>query len=227
MTKQATKSPVASILRPLRGALSRLLLVVGTVWLAAEPAVGQGSESSRPSDLTFDRCSTITDDAARLRCFEDAISHSDVGGSGQRSALPGAWRLVRTSNPSGGRDAVSIMHTADIARSDVAFAGLMLRCSDNDIEVLMVLLQPLPPSAHPQVMVKANTGAVKFVANVVPPGALLLLPREATALAEGAWQSAQELTVTIENNVDRSQGVVSLTGLDQALPTLLANCPSH
>ena len=125
MTKQATKSPVALILRPLRAPLSRLLLVVGTVWLAAEPAVGQGPKSSRPSDLTFDRCRAITDDAAP-RCYEDAISHSDVGGSGQRNALPGAWRLVRTSNPSGGRDAVSIMHTADIARSDVDFAGLML-----------------------------------------------------------------------------------------------------
>src|SRR5262245_14711786 len=39
----------------------------------------------------------------------------------------GTWRLVRTPDPRGGSEAVSIMQTADVSRSDIDFAGVMLR----------------------------------------------------------------------------------------------------
>jgi len=54
----------------------------------------------------------------------------------------------RSRDPSGGKDAVLIMQTVDIAKSDLDLAGLMLRCGDAGTEVLVVLLRPLPPLAH-------------------------------------------------------------------------------
>jgi hypothetical protein len=57
----------------------------------------------------------MADQAARLRSFEEN------GPTAAQSATPapasgGTWRLVRTPNPRGGPDAVSIMQTADAAR---------------------------------------------------------------------------------------------------------------
>src|SRR5262249_51216293 len=90
------------------------------------------------------------DQTARLRSFEEAKSY------GAQSTVfaatnAGTWRLVRTPNPRGGPDAVSIMQTADPARSDVDLVGLTLRCSDTGFDVLVVLLKPFPPRTHPKV----------------------------------------------------------------------------
>src|SRR5262249_50004523 len=62
------------------------------------------------------------DQTAPLRSFEEARS------SGAQSTVfaatkAGTWRLVRTPNPRGGPDAVSIMETADTARSDMTSSG--------------------------------------------------------------------------------------------------------
>jgi hypothetical protein len=139
---------------------------------------------------------------------------------------PGPWRLVRTPNPAGGRDAVSIMRTADTVRSDLEFAGLMLRCSENNAEVLIVLVRPIPPRAHPKVIVNFNGRSAEFTAVVVPPGAAVLLPSAATILAAGAWQSAPELAVTVDDEQGPIRGTVSLAGLSAAFHTLRENCPS-
>src|SRR5262249_23883382 len=100
-------------------------------------------------------CPLITDQAAGLRSFEEARPNAAQG------AIPaatsgGTWRLVRSPNPRGGPDAVSIMQTADAARSDIDLAGLALRCSDTGFDVLVVFLKPFPPRAHPKV--KLTTG---------------------------------------------------------------------
>src|SRR5437899_1091146 len=50
----------------------------------------------------------------------------------------GGWRLVRTPNPRGGADAVSIMRTADSSRSDIDLAGMAVRCGEIGAEVLVV-----------------------------------------------------------------------------------------
>ena len=60
--------------------------------------------------------------------------------------LSGGWRFVRTPNPRGGADAISIMHIADLTRSDLDLAGLTIRCSKGGTELVVVLLRPLPPS---------------------------------------------------------------------------------
>jgi hypothetical protein len=162
-----------------------------------------------------------------LRVF--AASLACAGGlSISQAADTGGWRIVRTPNPAGGAAAVSIMQIADVAKSDLEFAGLTLRCGQSGIEVLVVLTAPLPPREHPRV--RAATGPDReddFVASIVPPGAALLLPEKATALARGAWANAESLTLNIatsDGGPAAIKGVVPLRGLAAALDLLQTKC---
>jgi len=220
----------------------RVLLRLGIV-AAAGGATGQalGQPVAGP-DSNFVRCRAIADDAARLRCYEAATSNPGKAPLPQTPGPPtpvpapgpgtGQWRLVRTPNPAGGRDAVSVMKTADVIRSDIDLAGLMLRCGESNFEVLVVLIRPLPPRAHPKVTVTVGSKTTEFISSVVPPGAEVLLPQEASVLASGPWQAAPELSVEVgavegDDQPAPIQGVISLAGLSAALPRLQANCPSQ
>jgi hypothetical protein len=124
------------------------------------------------------------------------------------------------------------MRTADIVKSDIDLAGLMLRCAQNNFEVIVVLVRPLPPRAHPKVTVGTGGSSVEFTATVVPPGAEVLLPADASALASGPWQAAPELSVQIaavegDEPSAAVQGIIPLAGLGNAIPLLLSNCPSQ
>jgi hypothetical protein len=168
----------------------------------------------------------MLDDAARLRCYESATS-APARPPGGGANLTGGWRLVRTHNPRGGEDAVSVMHTADLFRSDPDFAGLTLRCGEAGTEVLIILLQTLSPRAKPQVAITGTPMPARFSATVAPTGTAVLLPPEATALASGSWQKVSELAVEVENEGTAVRGVIPLDGLREALQTLAINCPSR
>jgi hypothetical protein len=169
----------------------------------------------------FEHCRTITNDAERLRCYEAATAkRSDPAGAN----VAGTWRLVRTPNPATGESAISIMQTADISRSDLDLAGLMVRCAEATTEVLVVLVRPLPPRAQPKVTVAAAGHTVELTASVVAPGLMLLLPPQANALAAGAWQAAPDLTITVADESAPIRGVIPLGGLGTALRELRANC---
>ncbi len=142
----------------------------------------------------------------------------------QRSDSMSGWRLSRTANPRGGPEAISMSHIADIARSDVDLAGLMLRCGEKGIEVAIVVVTPFSPRAHPDVTIDAGGKKWHFSADVVPPGAELLLPPEATSLAAGPWQFARELSVKVVSPEQSISGVMPIEGIDTALATLATNC---
>jgi hypothetical protein len=205
------------------------LPVMGAAIVFALTAVGtlaQDLDAAKRLDV----CRTIQDSAARLRCFEDAASslsgNRPAAPSGNRLAAPSGsmegWRLVRTPNPLGGKDAVSVMHTADPLRSDQDLAGLIVRCADTGTEVLIALISPFPPRAHPRVVFDGST--LQLQASVVPPGASILLPAEATALANGPWQSLDELSLQIDQEGTIIRGVIPIRGLPAALQSLRANC---
>jgi hypothetical protein len=141
--------------------------------------------------------------------------------------LTNGWRLVRSADPSGGPDAISVDHTADVSRSDLDFAGLMLRCGAQAPEVAIIALTPFTPRAKPNVTISANGKDWRFVAQVVPPGAELLLPQEATTLAYGPWQHAHELSITVTSPEQSFAGLVPIDGLPEALTALTANCAPH
>jgi hypothetical protein len=187
----------------------------------------------------LERCKSIIDHTAWLRCYEDAtgspaeranpgtpgLDNSGLDSSGLDDSRLGSWRLVRTPNPRGGPDAISVMQTPDPSRSDIDLAGLMLRCSDRGFEVLIVLLHPLFSRARPQVKLTPG-GAAAFAATVVSPGAALALPSEAAALVTGPWQAALEVALEVDESDKIIRGVVSLAGLAPALDLLRSNCPS-
>jgi hypothetical protein len=166
----------------------------------------------------------IKNDAMRRRCYEQPGVTIAQGSTQHGPAPVDMWRLVRTPDPIGGREAVSITRTADVSKSDLEFAGLMLRCGERSVEVLIVLVRPFPPRVHPKVDVSAGSSKAQFTATVAPPEVLLLLPHEATALAEGPWEAATELSVTVEDERGAIHGVVPLAGLGQALALLRSNC---
>lgn len=166
------------------------------------------------------------DQTARLRSFEEAKSY------GAQSTVfaatnAGTWRLVRTPNPRGGPDAVSIMQTADTARSDVDLVGLTLRCSDTGFDVLVVLLKPFPPRTHPKVKLTSSGATVHLEATVIPPGAAISLPAEAATLVKGSWQSSSELAIEVGDDGNATRGFISLVGLEPALSLLASNCPTR
>jgi hypothetical protein len=200
--------------------------------------VGLSASSSRAEvgGSALERCRAIVDQAARLRCFEEATSKPnsvprakpDAASAGTGTgAGTGTWRLVRTPNPGGGPDAVSIMQTAEPSRSDIDLAGLMLRCGDTGFDVLVVLLQPFPPRAHPKVKLTARGSTVELQATVLPPGAAIALPGEAAALVNGPWQTSPELALEVEEGASTIRGVVSLVGLGPAVALLKSNCPTR
>jgi hypothetical protein len=203
-----------------------LRLVTGVVAVIAAGLGGSwaaGLESSGAPGV--ERCRTISDSAARLRCYEDATADPSRQRGGS-SSLTGGWRLVRTRNPRGDEDAVSVMHTADLFRSDPDLAGLTLRCGEAGIEVLVILLQTFSPRAKPQVSLSATGENVHFTASVSLPGTALILPAEATALASGPWQNLSELGIEVDNESRVIRGVIPLEGLRDALQTLRVNCSS-
>jgi hypothetical protein len=213
------------------------LLHIGMI-AAVDTAIAQAlAQSTAGPNSNLERCRAITNDAERLRCYEAATAKPEPSLPPQTpspapSPSTGPWPLVRTPNPIGGRAAVSVVKTADVTKSDIDLAGLMLRCGESNIEVLFVLLRPLPPRAHPKVTVTVGGRTTDLKANVVPPGAELLLPLEATALATGPWQGAASLSVEIgpvegDDQPGPIRGVISLGGLAASLPLLKANCPSQ
>jgi hypothetical protein len=143
-----------------------------------------------------------------------------------RPKLSGGWYLLRSPNPRGGADAVSVSHTADSTRSDVDLAGVMLRCGEHGAtEFVVVVVTPFAPHVRPEIFIYANGKQWHFNAEVVPPGAELLLPADAAVLAAGPWQSAHELEVQVRSPQQSFGGVVATDGLSDALATLSANCP--
>jgi hypothetical protein len=138
--------------------------------------------------------------------------------------LDGGWHFVRTPNPHGGADAISVMHTADISRSDLDLAGLMIRCSENSAEVVVVLLRAFPLRARPRVIFGKPGDQAEFEATIAAPGTALLVSKDAASLVHGRWQAVNDLSIRIEDGDSAIRGVVSLEGLRPAFKVLMASC---
>ena len=136
-----------------------------------------------------------------------------------------AWRLVHTPNPSGGRDALSIMHTADTSRSDLELAGLMIRCSGSRAELAIIVLRPFPLRARLRVQLGKSGNETQFEATVGPPGTAVIVPGDPKTIVGQAWQNESELFVRVVDGQTAISGVVALPGLQSAFDQLMANCP--
>ena len=143
------------------------------------------------------------------------------------SELADGWRLLRTHNPKGGADAISITHPADTSRSDLDLVGLMIRCTEKKPEVLVVVLPTLRASTRPHVTIGASGDTTEFLGSIVPPGTLVLLPESASILVSDQWQTMQDLFVRVDNDKSAIQGVIKLTGLPAVFKKLKSACAEH
>jgi hypothetical protein len=204
-----------------------LAVVFCIYWMiVTTAALGQDSGKPTKSKGEVEHCRHIKDERARLRCDQEEDSRPSANVLPQQPGEPGAWQLARTPNPAGGPDSISITKIVNTSGSDQDIAGLMLRCGEGaTTQVLVVLVEPLPLRTHPKVTVVAGATTTEFIASVVSPGALVLLPEKASALVEGAWQSVPELAVSILENPRSLHGVIPLADIRTAMQTLQSNCP--
>ena len=143
------------------------------------------------------------------------------------SPLAEGWRLMHTHNPKGGADAISIVHPADTSRSDLDLVGLMIRCQETNTEVLLVVLPALSARTRPNVVFGKPGNETEFQATIVPPGTLILLPKEATGLMSGPWQTVEDLFVRVNNGQSTIRGVIKVAGLEAAFRKLQTSCAAH
>jgi hypothetical protein len=139
------------------------------------------------------------------------------------SQLTGGWHFVRTRNPHGTDEVVSIMHTADISRSDPDLAGLTIRCAKRGTEILIVLIRSFPLRARPTVVLGPANQESRFKTTVASPGTAILLPEGAATLVR-SWFTQNALFIRVADDQNTIQGVVPLEGLETAFKVLIANC---
>jgi hypothetical protein len=159
-----------------------------------------------------------------------ANSKTDNLGATQRyssTELIGGWHFVRTRNPQGGADAMSIMHTADTSRSDLDLAGLMIRCREGATEAVIVVLRPYPLRARPHVVFGSPGNDTNFEATIAAPGTAILIPRNAATLVRGPWRGLKELPIRVDDGQSTIRGVVAIAGLQAAFKLLMASCPAQ
>jgi hypothetical protein len=159
-------------------------------------------------------------------------ANPDIGTTGGTerslsSELAGGWRFVRTPNPQGGADAISIMHTAETSRSDLELAGLMIRCREGGTEAVIVLIRAFPLRARPNVVLGKPGNETRFEATVTAPGTAILLPGDATTLVNGAWRAQNDLFIRVDNGQTTIRGVVVFAGLQAAFKLLAASCSTQ
>ena len=204
----------------IRWRLAGLLPVLTLAFAAAGVAI----PASAANDIS--RCVAIEDSGARLRCYESLTPPNPKLPPSRALASPGApqtigrWRLIRTPNPHGGKEAISIMRPGELSGSDSNFVGLMVRCAESDIEVLLVLIDPLPLRAHPRVSINGT----KFESSVAPPGSAVLLPGDVAVLARQRWSTLPSLSFEIDQAGSVTKGHVFLKDFDAALKALTAAC---
>ncbi|MGV7217919.1 hypothetical protein [Bradyrhizobium sp. UFLA05-112] len=210
--KNSTPAEVTSAFMMMR----IILLCAGVLVL---PYGSGRAEPLRPGILN---CASGVDAEQRRRCDEEALRQVEAGS--QSTQLEGGWRLVKSRNPDGGADAISVMHVVDGAKSDARLAGLNLQCGKDGIEVVLIVLEPLSRSTQPNVTLIAGEKQAEFQATVIQGGVALLLPADASKLAASDWQNANELAVEIGTKPSAIRGAVPIAGLATALRYLLQNC---
>jgi hypothetical protein len=135
-----------------------------------------------------------------------------------------SWRLVRSAGPNGEPGASAILHTVDFERSDPRLAGLMLRCGKQGIEIIIVVVEPFPPRARPQITLRTAGQEFRFEGSIIPTGAGIRLPSDVAGSLIGPRQSAPELEIKVADRGSEFGGVVPLSGLSAAFDSLNAEC---
>ena len=215
-----------------------LLILAVTIATVAPSTPTHAQPSDREAALKA--CLALADETRRLGCLKsltlgDRTEPAQPSRPGGLSSIPaelqstssgrviaGQWRLVRTPDPKAGKETVSLMHTAELSGSDPNFAGLVIRCGEREPEVLLVFVRPFPPRASPKVGIEG----IRYNGTVVSPGAEILLAG-AFVDTQTRWPSLPHIKIEVEQDGDKTKGIVLLEGLDLALGALNAACAAR
>ncbi len=206
------------------GAILLIALILSGYLLSGIP----NASAQQQTDISegFAKCKVIADDQARLNCLKKLLPSADSAAIPAQSSQD-RCPLVVTPHPGGGREAVSIMRTADTARSDPDLAGLMIRCQEKPgFEVLLALVRPFPPRAPRDVVINLGSTRPVLHAEVSSLGTGLVLPVEPAIFTTEPWRELRELDVVIKDPEGEIHGVIPLDGLAPAMAELSARCPS-
>ena len=131
-----------------------------------------------------------------------------------------AWKLSASTSSEAGH---SITTTADLSQSDIAFAGVMIRCTREKATLAVVAITPFAPKAQVQVTVKAKTES-RYVGSVSPGGAAVELPDAALNEAIATWPAQGKISLLLETDRERIRGVVDVAGFASAYENLRSAC---
>lgn len=140
--------------------------------------------------------------------------------------LQDGWTLVRTKLEIGSPEQISIMHQADTA-SNIGLAGISLRCAANGVDVMLVVLEPVPPGTHPSITIAANGQQRSFDTSVLPGRRSLRLLPQAEPLPTPDWLQSHTLSVKVELGPSSVHGVLPIDGMIGALQTLRSACSAR
>lgn len=166
----------------------------------------------------------LADDANGSRAAPAIGGNSSSQDSTDAFRAAGSWRLVRTALATAATSEAAVLHTADFERSDPRLAGLMLRCARKGIEAIVVVVESFPPQARPEISLRSPGQESQFIATMIPTGAGILLPGDATSLLTGPLRAAPEIEIKVTEGGTAIDGVVALSGLPRALQSLNAEC---
>jgi hypothetical protein len=178
--------------------------LLGNAGMAAEFIASDSQDPSKhePSSNGYDNLDESTETKGKIR----------------------SWHLVRSAAENTEPSTSAILHTADFERSDPQLAGLMLRCGRQGIETIIVVVDPFPPRARPQIALRTLGQESSFIGTIIPTGAGIRLPSDATSLMTGPWSTKRELEIKIIDGNTTINGVVALSGLPEAIESLKAEC---
>jgi hypothetical protein len=98
----------------------------------------------------------------------------------------------------------------------------MLRRGREGVEAVVVVAEPFPPRAWPQITLRTAGQESQLIGTIIPAGAVIRLPGDATSLVTGPWRTARELGIKVADGGAAIDGIAALSGLPKALQSLNA-----
>jgi hypothetical protein len=158
----------------------------------------------------------LADDASRSKAAPAIGANPNSPESIEAGGAAGSWRLVRSATATAATGEAAILHTADIERSDPRLAGLMLRCGREGVEAVVVVVEPFPPHARPQITLRTPGQESQFIGTIISTGAGIRLPGAATSLVTGPWRTPPDLEIKVAAGGAAPNGSKNKTLRDRA-----------
>lgn len=137
---------------------------------------------------------------------------------------PVAWREHALADARGGAAFPALMQTADSARSELDFVGMMIRCQKGRLEPLLIILDPLPPRSEVSVDLATAGKRESYKAALIPTGAGVAVAADLEARLMADWADEPDLEIAIHARERTINGVVALRGLTAALSPFALRC---